>query len=229
MRLWLFQTTIGFACQTLAASIMKSIFTVILWFTTLSVLSQDFEGKVTYQNKYKSKIPQVTTEQLTSMLGTSQEYFLKNGNYKSVTNGTFSNWQLYINKDNKLYTKLSNKDTVYWQDASVFTDSIINFKINKNAVKICGYDCDEIIIKCKNSRQTFYFSSKFKINSDLFKKHKCNMWYDYLKLTNAVPLKIIMDSPQYSIENVAVEIKPLKLKDSDFLLPKNTVTTKSRY
>ena len=33
------------------------------------------------------------------MPGTTQEYYIKGGNYKSVTNGTLVQWQLYIEKD----------------------------------------------------------------------------------------------------------------------------------
>ena len=82
-------------------------------------LGQTFEGKVVYENKYKSKIPNLTDDQFTTMMGTVQEYLIKGGNYKSTMNGTFFLWQLYINKDNKLYTKMSNSPSILWNDGSV--------------------------------------------------------------------------------------------------------------
>ena len=144
---------------------MKAILTILFYIITWTVLGQDFEGKISYHNSYKSKVSALTSEQLTSMVGTTQEYYIKGGNYKSITNGTFSDWQLFINKDNKLYTKLLKKDTVYWQDVSVFYDSIISFKINRSVVKICGYNCDELILTCKKSIQKFYYNSKLAVTA----------------------------------------------------------------
>jgi hypothetical protein len=64
--------------------------------------AQNFEGKVVYHNTYKSKIASFNDQQLTSMMGNTQDWYIKDGDYRSETNGTFAKWQLYINKDNKL-------------------------------------------------------------------------------------------------------------------------------
>ena len=54
----------------------------LLIFSSIVSLGQTFEGKVTYQNTYKSKIPNVTDDLLTAMMGTSQEFNFKGGNYQ---------------------------------------------------------------------------------------------------------------------------------------------------
>ena len=88
---------------------MKALRLLVLLLTTVSTIyGQDFEGKLVYRNDYKSKLPNATSEQFNSMMGTTMEYFIKGGNYRSSTNGTFFQWQIYINKDNKLYNKMSN-------------------------------------------------------------------------------------------------------------------------
>src|SRR5438045_2517587 len=111
---------------------MKTIKLLALLLTTVSfVFGQDFEGKIIYKNEYKSKIANVTNEQFSSMMGTTQEYLIKGGNYKSSTNGTFFQWQLYINKDNKLYNKMANSPTILWNDGSVNADEVIKTEINK--------------------------------------------------------------------------------------------------
>ena len=92
---------------------MKKIISIALMvLTTVTVFAQNFEGKITYQNSYKSKLPTVKDEQFNAMMGTRQEYYIKGGNYKSVSNGTFSQWQLYINMDSKLYSKMANSETI---------------------------------------------------------------------------------------------------------------------
>jgi len=47
------------------------------------------------------------------MMGSTQEYLIKGGDYKSIANGTLVQWQLFINKDNKLYNKMSNSETAF--------------------------------------------------------------------------------------------------------------------
>lgn len=190
---------------------------------------QNFEGKIIYQNSYKSKLPNMTSEQFTSMMGTKQEYYIKGGNYKSVTDGTFMQWQIYINKDNKLYNKMSNSEAALWNDGNENSDSILKTQINKGKTEILGYKCDELILTCKSGTETYYFNSKLGVDAQLFVKHKYGNWYDYLKQAKALPLKMIVDNAQFSMESVAKEIKPVKLDDKEFMLPGNIKTAKSPY
>ena len=209
---------------------MRKLLTIALTLlTTLTVFGQSFEGKITYQNSFKSKLPNMKDEQFNSMMGTKQEYYIKGGNYKSVTNGTFSQWQLYINKDNKLYNKMSNSETILWNDGSVNTDSIISVQLNKGVTEILGYKCDELILTCKSGTQKYYFNSKLGVDTKLFVNHKYGNWYDYLKQANALPLKMIVDNQQFTIESVATEVKPMKLDNNEFQLPENVKTGKSPY
>lgn len=209
---------------------MKTILTIALTILTVStVFGQSFEGKITYQNSFKSKLPNMKDEQFNSMMGTKQEYYIKGGNYKSVTNGTFSQWQLYINTDNKLYNKVSNSETILWNDGSVNDDSIISSKVNKDVIEILGYKCDELVLTCKTGTQKYYFNSKLGVDTKLFADHKYGNWYDYLKQANALPLKMIIDNQQFTMESVSTEVKPMKLDDKEFQLPANAKTGKSPY
>lgn len=65
------------------------ILTLLLLIIPSIGFSQTFEGKIIYANTYKSKSPKLKDEQLNSMMGTTQEYYIKGGNYKSVFNGAF--------------------------------------------------------------------------------------------------------------------------------------------
>ena len=65
------------------------LFTVI---TSMSIYAQSFEGKILYANAYKSKNPKMTDQQWTSMMGSTQEYLIEDGDYKSISNGTRFCW-----------------------------------------------------------------------------------------------------------------------------------------
>ena len=78
----------------------RNIIVSILMLFSIISFSQTFEGEIVYSNTYKSKSAQFTDERWTMLLGDVQNYFIKSGDYKSITNGKLMQWQLYINKDN---------------------------------------------------------------------------------------------------------------------------------
>jgi len=205
---------------------------IIFLFATLfavTAFGQNFEGEIVYKNNYKSKMPNTTDEQLTNMMGSTLEYFIKNGDYKSVTNGSFFQWQLYINNENKLYSKMANSETLLWNDGATNPDEVLKAELNKGVTEILGYKCDELILTCKSGTQKYYFNSKLSVNPALFVNHKFGNWYDYLVKSNALPLKSLVDNGQFSLESTATEIKPMKLDDNFFELPANSKTMKNPY
>jgi hypothetical protein len=190
---------------------------------------QDFEGKIVYRNTYVSKIANVSNEQFNSMMGNTQEYFIKGGNYKSEANGTFFQWQLYINKDNKLYNKMSNSPTILWNDGATNNDEVVSAEINNGVIDILGHRCDELILTTNSGVQKFYFNSKIKVDPKLFEKHKFGNWNEIIARTSSLPLKMIIENPQFSLECVATLIVPLKLNDKMFELPADSKLEKSPY
>ena len=205
------------------------LFSICLSFFCLSCLAQSFEGEIVYQNAYRSKFPNLSDLQLTTLLGSIQDYYIKDGNYKSETNGALLKWQLYINADNKLYNKFSKSDTLQWNDASVNKDSVLSIEKNLGVTEILGYKCNELVLNCKNGMERFYFSDKLPVDSKLFINHALNNWYAYLSKANALPLKIIIDNYQFTMVSIATEIKPVKLDKAMFILPAGTKSIKSQY
>lgn len=197
--------------------------------TAVTTFAQNFEGKIIYANTYKSKNPQMTDQQWASMMGSTQEYLIKGGNYKSIANGTLVQWQLYINKDNKLYSKMSNSETAFWNDGSVQGDEVLKVELNKNVTEILGYKCDEVILTCKSGVQKYYFNAKLTVDTKLFANHKFGNWFDYLSKANALPLKSIIETAYFNFESVATDVKTMKLDDKEFELPAGIKTDKSPY
>lgn len=202
---------------------------LLLLLFCLPAAAQNFEGKVIYQNTFKSKLPNVTDDMLTQMMGTSLEYNLKKGNYKTVTNGTFLLWQLYLQKENKLYTRFSNSNTVFWNDGAENKDEVLKADVNKNALEILGHKCDELVLTCKSGIQKYYFTSKFKVDPKLFENHKFGNFYEYVLKSKAVPLKITIENIQFSMESVATSVEELQIDEELFKLPDDAVLEKNPY
>ena len=189
----------------------------------------NFEGEIVYANTYRTKDPKMKEQTLKAMLGGVHNYYVKNGNYKTVTDGMFAKWQLFINKDNKIYNKMASSDTVFWNNAAEHYDELLSSKINKNALTVLGYLCDELILNCKSGVHKYYFNSQLKVNGALFVNHKYGNYYNYISRTNAIPLKMIIEDYDFTIESIATKVIPKKIPDNFFTLPANTITSKSLY
>lgn len=207
---------------------MRSLFSIVMILLLgLPVCGQTFEGKIVYHYTFKSKLPKINDDQLTLLMGSRQEYFIKGGNYKTVSNGTSFLWQIYINKENRLYNKLSHSQAILWYDGGTVDNPLTDVVHNKGAVEILGYECDELILRSKNQTESYYFNAKFGVDAALYSKHLLGHWYDYLKVAKALPLKIIIDNQQFTATGTATEIKAVKLIDKDFQIPPNVKTEKA--
>lgn len=207
----------------------KILFIFVATALNAMAFGQSFEGKIIYKNSYKSKIPNMTDEQFTGMMGAQQEYVIKGANYKSIMDGTLVQWQMYLPQDNRLYTKMSNSQGIFYNDASVNNDEVIKAEINKGVADILGYKCDELILTCKSGIQKYYYNPELKLDGALFKDHRFGNWYEVLSRTNAVPLKMTIDTPQFAVETVATEIKKEPVDVSVFTLPADAQIQKSPY
>jgi hypothetical protein len=208
---------------------MRIMLTILLTVATMTVFGQAFEGKIIYQNTYQSNLPNVNNDQFTAMMGTRYEYLIKGGDYKSSSNGSMIQWQLYINKDNKFYLKMSNSETIFWNYGNINPDSILSVELNKGVTEILGYMCDEVIFTCKSGVQKYYFNQKIAVDISLFQNHLFGNWYDFLKVSKSHPLKSIVETPQFTITSEAIAIEEMNLDAKVFQLPENAKTAKSPY
>lgn len=198
---------------------MKQIvITLFISFFYSMAFAQFFEGKIVYTNTYKSKNPKVSDAQLTAMLGSVQDYYIKGGNYKSVTNGQLVQWQLYIAATNKIYNKMKNSSKVLPIDARLNDDELLSAEVEEGAAELLGYQCDKLILTCKSGVQIYFFAPELMVDNSLYRGHAFGNYYAYLLLTNAIALKMIINAPNYQIETVATSVEPVELKDSMFKL-----------
>jgi hypothetical protein len=205
------------------------ILTLSVLLVSITTRAQNFEGKIVYQNSYKSKIPNMPDERFSAMMGSTQEFLIKGNNYKSIMNGSFLQWQLYLSRDNKLYTKMSNSDAIFYNDAAVNTDQVMKTELNKGVTEILGYKCDELIVTAKSGVQKFYFSPAIKIDAGAFEQHKFGNWSEVIEMIHSLPLKMVIDNPQFVLESTATIVGESILDDSIFTLPAGANIQKSPF
>ncbi len=194
---------------------MKYPLSLLLLCLTVSLSAQDFQGKITYVNSYYSKKLGINDLQWGAMMGNRSEYFYKEGNYLVKLNGSLTQGQQYVHNLNSIFNTIANSDSLYCIDAIENRDSVLKIVVNKDVVDVMGYRCDEMIMTTKTGVHKYYYSSRFGVNPKLFAKHKFGNWAAYTKVAKAFPLKMIIETPQYTFESFAIKTE-YYLIDSKF-------------
>jgi len=194
---------------------------LFLLLVSTTVFTQNFEGKIVYKNSCKSKNPEWKLEYCQMITDSLQVFYYKNGDYKYDTPNS-NKWTSYINAENKVYTKPEKKDKAYFTDASKNDDEILETQLNPKAIKILGYDCDELVVKCKSSIQKYYFNSVTSVNPKLFEKHIYGNLNKIMAITKSIPLKeiFIFEEQDLELESLAVEIIKTEVMEDTFIIPK---------
>lgn len=209
---------------------MKNLFAFcLILFSCPSLLGQTFEGRVTYSCSYSSKLPGVSDEQFTSMMGDTQQYFIKGGNYRIEANGLVLSWQVYRNKENRLYTKMAVSESILFNEGTENFDELTGIQINRNAATVLGLNCHEVVITSKSGVQKYYFSEKYKMNPSDFTGFAFANWGEYVKAAKAVPLKMVIRTSRIDADITATEISGSEIPDSTFALPEGVAVIPNPY
>lgn len=207
---------------------LKILSLISIIFLAENVLGQNFEGKITYKLTCKSNLKDYSDEQVCSGAPRSQKYFIKNGEYKFIfPDSSDYQWMLYINKENKIYTKMLGNDTIYWKDGNQNIDTVLEARINKNVTRILGLQCDEMIFICKEETHKFYYSSKISVDEQLFRNHKYGNLFNFFSRSKSLVLKEVIENKYFTLESVATEIQSMKIDNNFFSLPTNSILSKS--
>lgn len=201
---------------------MKNIYLILILVTAINANSQKkpFEGKVVYKLEVKNPNPNIVPDSIWDARVKDrisyQKYYYKKSRYKSITDKKAI--QIYDPKEKSLINYSIENDTSYVNTlpADKSIDPVKSIKREDTDVKILGYKCKKLIVKGKLTETTYYYSPDLEIPSKNFKGHNYGNWYQYLKETNALPLKIITKSSFVFMEMTATEVIPMKLKNSEF-------------
>lgn len=199
-------------------------------FVTGFINAQSFEGVIIYQNKYQSKAPNVSDEQLSNSLGSKQKELISStGDYKNVFNGNFIKEQLYKIDENKAYTLLASSDIWYYEDYEKNKDKALSFEFSESVDTILGLNCNAISVKTETGYIKSFFNDKYKIDPELYNKHLYGNWYYIISKTKSIPLKVIYDTPGFTMISEAVSVEEQELNEADFKLPINANTAPANW
>lgn len=201
---------------------LKAIpFTLIVISVCLKVSAQQksFEGYVVYLTEVKSKSEIISDHAMKNLLalGNQSTVFFKQGNYKQIFGPVTS---YYITKDQKVYNKFTNIDTLYYIDYS--SDTSVIKKISRSNEKryIAGFDCKSLTIESNEATHKYFYAPSLYLDPEYDKNNAMDKYNVYIKETSSVYLGYSLETETYLVSGTGIRVNQAPVADSVFELPK---------
>jgi hypothetical protein len=217
---------------------MKFILSSTLLFIASFAFAQSFEGTLTYavdfelsQNLMQKGVAKQTMLKNMRTDGTwadTVRISYKKGDYYVHKNTTPKSWSIYKSKDNKIFGLKDGPDadicTVL--DASVDLEKYTSGKkptVEKldTIIKIDGLKCNIVRVTWNSGTSDYYYqSTMLSIDPLLFANHVYDAWAEYLKISKALPLRIVKSTKgEMTVTMKLVGVKEQSVQDQLFAIP----------
>lgn len=200
---------------------MKSLTIIVLsGIIFLCSCSQNFEGVITYETTYISKVDGVSADEMFGQNNSKDTTFLKDGFYLHKANTNRMPYLLWRGVDTLHYYKETKDSDTIWTDKTnshpVFIDST---RVEKDVDNIAGYLCDKLIVYRNNRVYEYYYNPDFKIEPKYYKEYTNSARYEVVKLMKSPTLRLKVSSPSSVMDMVATNVEIKSLPDSLFKVP----------
>lgn len=190
---------------------MKKLLTLLLLSTTGLLYSQSFEGTLVYKTQYQFHISEklakmgITEEKLLARMkedgswSDSIKTVYKQGDYVTYTHFNPQTWSVYKSEANKIYGFQEGEAS----DICTVTDAAIDLEFQMTGkspaivkldttAQINGLTCQVVAVKWKSGTYEYWYApGTLPVNAKLFEKHVYDGWAEYLKISNALPIRMV--------------------------------------
>ncbi|QRM90376.1 hypothetical protein FG167_14400 [Lacinutrix sp. WUR7] len=212
---------------------MKHLLFSFFIFYSCIAISQNFEGTLTYKNDL------VLSKKLVEKTGLTVEKMKKNNSFFAYTEITYKQGnycmeasnsrikQIYNPERKELLTIDSKLDLV----SAIITNIDLEFEKTGNLPKIeivdtkeviLSHTCKKVVVTWQSGVYAYYYNSQFlPMDPNLYANHRYDMWFEFLKKSNALPLKIVKKTNGFMTATMTLEkVDAHAVKDKKFKLPK---------
>lgn len=211
---------------------MKKVFLFVIalcWYGNTN--AQIFEGYVKYIHHLEVTDTTVAKNDvfLAYNFGSSSILYIKGTDYYWTFAGCRMESQTYLSSSNLLYEKYPKNDTLYTHSAGVENEVILKEEIKESKLSILGNPCQLLTVKSKFPKENairgrmFYFSKKYPLHPDFFKRFKMNNNNLIFARMRHLPLRFTMIYPTFRITYHAIEVKETKVDPKLFDLGKKNI------
>lgn len=184
----------------------------------LSGQQKEFEGIITYKVNIRSRKPGFDDKDWKNLMGAGDNLTvqIKQGNYLRQSGNVT---EYYKPKEEKVYIKFNELDTLFYRDYSSDTSTILNVSKTNESKKIAGYDCKSIVIKTSSGTNQYFYAPQLYANPAYDKNNKLDRFDIYINETSSIWLSVISDYEAFTVEDVCTNVELKSVDESIFKLP----------
>ncbi|HYC30297.1 MAG TPA: hypothetical protein VEB42_15790 [Chitinophagaceae bacterium] len=196
---------------------------------------KEFEGRVHYVYAMTRKMG--ATDSTSSDASDSSIYSYKKGKYRWDYPNQGAIFQLSDPYKNLNVVKYENIDTLY-KILSLPEDTLLSYRLTKNAGTICGYVCDKLEAEVKSSlfpgitKRTQWYNTGLYADPQHFKNDRSLATYQLVSIARAIPLAFELDNSVMHAKWTAIKVEPGSISDDVFKLnsslPIGTISFRNR-
>lgn len=157
------------------------VLSLLFFFNSLTAQTY-FEGEVIYRSEIFKKAGGKISPDTTQAASYIKESF-KDGNWLQQPDGGIIEYMYFDTLTNKIYWKLRNIDTVFFEDGryrrAAENDPAMKCHIVHNTDTLLGMICNSLVIQTKALRLTLVYSPTLRLNPAWYRKTKIG-FYDLI-------------------------------------------------
>ncbi|MCM8568574.1 hypothetical protein NE848_04240 [Gramella jeungdoensis] len=217
---------------------MRKIFTILLLAVAAQINAQSFEGTLTYTVDFELSEKMLdmglTREMMKSRMeaeGTwadtvSTSY--KDGFYRQLNLSPERSWLVYRPDDKKLYTFQEKEvsDICIVTDTSIdqeyeMTGEMPTLTLLDTIVEYKDYTLETVKVEWKSGTYYYLFDKEhFKVDPENFRGHIYDAFYDFLKISGSLPIRIVKEAGgMMSVNMDLVDASESEIDESIFEIP----------
>jgi hypothetical protein len=187
----------------------NQLISIIFILSAIVTFSQNFEGTITYITDFevspkmieKGLTKEVLLEKMKNDGLNFDTIFIsyKNGSYYKYSTNKLKTWSLYTDSSQNIYTVSNGIENEICTITNANLDTeYAYYNIMPTVIKldtivaVNGIDCSIARVKWKSGYYDYYFNSDIlKTDPKLFSHHVYDGFYEFLKISNSLPIKIV--------------------------------------
>ncbi len=185
---------------------------------TVSAQQKSFEGTATYKVDVKSKTDEISDRVWKKMLalGDSVTMFIKNGNYRQVTE--LSDIYFIANRQ-RSYLRFRGSDTLYYMDYDSDTTTVNDIIKTGDERTIAGYSCKPFSVITPATTWKYYYAKDLYLDPSPDLNNKINRYDVFAKETSSLYLALYQEGQLYLSTETCTRLQRQAISDSVFNLP----------
>ena len=197
---------------------MKILVTLLLLIPLVSCRQKYFEGEIEYSNQTIKKDSSFDLSRIPCS-NTKLAVVYKNGDFITLPDNCFIEYQYYNHALNQVFYKLHGSDTLSFENYNKNppeSDSIISITKYNNTDTILNKICNRLVLQIPKMRLTFIYSPQLAVNPEWYKNSR-GKYYDVIYgQMRSVFLKYIIEGEGYISTSIATKIDYKTIPNSIF-------------